>query len=62
VLGGQGGVETCMACEERVPKCETMIEGSTEDGRTNHFHTRCFYIWNSERDGWTRKGAAAGDE
>ena len=63
VLGGHGGGETCMGCEERVPKREAMIEGSTEDGRTIHFHTRCFYIWNSERDGLGRgNGAAARDE
>lgn len=49
VFGGPGNGEMCAACDEKVAKGQTVIEGANVGGKTIYFHPRCFYIWSSER-------------
>lgn len=57
VWGGPANGETCVACEELIPKGKLVIEGITGARPTGTacFHLRCFQFWDSERTrpGWT---------
>ena len=49
VWGGAGGNETCVACDEVIPKTQFVIEGIGEGMKAVQFHVRCFYLWDIER-------------
>lgn len=51
VWGGPAKGETCVACEELIPRGKLVIEGiaSAHPTGTACFHLRCFQFWESER-------------
>jgi hypothetical protein len=65
VWGGPAKGETCVACEELIPRGNLVIEGigSAHPTRAACFHLRCFQSWESERakPGWTSTEDRSGE-
>jgi hypothetical protein len=56
IWGGPSTEETCGACDKRIERRQSLIEGiDPASGRTNiQVHAQCFYLWDAERDGHGR--------
>ena len=50
VRTGPGNGESCVVCEEIVPKDEFVVEGTPANGKGPiQLHVRCFWMWETER-------------
>jgi hypothetical protein len=49
VCSGVGNDETCVACEQVIPKSNFVMAGIGADQQAIQFHVQCFYVWDSER-------------
>ena len=42
--------ETCLACAGIITQAQLVMEGVPDGGPPPQFHTKCFSIWQRERD------------